>query len=370
VDEDHAQYMLELDRMMHELGNHPSIVVWTPFNEAWGQHRTLEVGKWTAERDPARLVNVASGGNFWPVGDIVDEHRYPHPGFAFDAERDRDFIKVVGEFGGHGLVVTNHLWNPNRNNWGYGGLPKDAAEYRERYTESIRQLAQLKAQGIAAGVYTQTTDVEGEVNGLLTYDREVAKIPAKELSSIHEVLFGTAELRAELIQMREDDQKHRLVMHELTSEGVMDATHPKFSQFEQAVQAQQEIDKRTIARLEQILGEHGWPGIRWVGNEAATAAFLVIQHADLSYQERYLPMMKNAVRSGELAAGQFAMLEDRVLMRQGKKQIYGTQLHSSPESPGKLLVYPIEDPDHVDERRQSVGLPPMAEYLKRFGTGE
>ena len=186
---DHTQFMHEFEEMVGSLENHPSIVVWTPFNEAWGQHRTVEVGKWIMSRDPTRLVNIASGGNFWPVGDVVDEHRYPHPGFPFNESLSADYINVVGEFGGHGLPIANHLWDHDRENWGYGGLPKNAEEYKERYLESIRLLAELQLQGISAGVYTQTTDVEGEINGLVTYDRKSIKIPTDELKRIHQVLF-------------------------------------------------------------------------------------------------------------------------------------------------------------------------------------
>ena len=188
-DEHHEQFMLELERMIDTLENHPSIVVWVPFNEAWGQHRTMEVGQWVVERDPTRLVNVASGGNFWPVGDIVDAHRYPEPGFPFEPDRYDDFIKVVGEFGGHGYPVEGHLWDANRRNWGYGGLPKNKEEYLQRYETTFNMLNELRAQGIAAGIYTQTTDVEGEINGLMTYDRKVIKIPAEELAELHRALF-------------------------------------------------------------------------------------------------------------------------------------------------------------------------------------
>ncbi|QEG38339.1 glycoside hydrolase family 2 protein [Roseimaritima ulvae] len=188
-DDPHAQFMLELERMIDSLENHPSIVVWVPFNEAWGQHRTVAVGKWTVERDPTRLVNVASGGNFWPVGDIVDHHSYPHPNFPFAPQRYGDFIKVVGEFGGHGYPVKGHLWDAQRDNWGYGGLPKTKQEYLQRYVTSLEKLQQLKQQGIAAGVYTQTTDVEGEINGLMTYDRKQIKIPAKQLAELHRRLW-------------------------------------------------------------------------------------------------------------------------------------------------------------------------------------
>ncbi len=188
-DEHHGRFMIELERMIDTLENHPSIVVWVPFNEAWGQHRTVEVGKWTVERDPSRLVNIASGGNFWPIGDVVDHHSYPQPEFPFDEARYHDFIKVMGEFGGHGYPVRDHLWNANSRIWGYGGLPSTKEEYRERYTTSIEKLNELRRQGIAAGVYTQTTDVESEINGLMTYDRKVIKIPAEELRELHQQLF-------------------------------------------------------------------------------------------------------------------------------------------------------------------------------------
>jgi beta-galactosidase len=152
----------------------------------------MEVGKWTAKRDPSRLVNIASGGNFWPVGDVVDAHQYPHPGFPFEqgqGGRFDDYIKVMGEFGGHGYPVKGHLWDANRRNWGYGGLPQNEAEYKERYVTSLKMLNDLRGQGIAGGVYTQTTDVEGEINGLMTYDRKVIKIPAGELAELHKVLL-------------------------------------------------------------------------------------------------------------------------------------------------------------------------------------
>ncbi|QDT04017.1 Beta-galactosidase [Rubripirellula lacrimiformis] len=195
-DQEHDQFMLELDRMIQTLESHPSIVCWVPFNEAWGQHRTVETGQWTLKRDPSRLVNIASGGNFWPIGDIVDAHKYPHPEFPFqqgEGGRFDGFIKVMGEFGGHGFPVTGHLWDANRRNWGYGDLPKSLDEYKDRYTTSIQMLDQLQQQGIAAGVYTQTTDVEGEINGLMTYDRKVIKIPAKQLAELHKQLFNQAE---------------------------------------------------------------------------------------------------------------------------------------------------------------------------------
>lgn len=184
----HRQFMVELQGMIDLLYNHPSIVQWVPFNERWGQHQTVEVGRWTVDYDPTRLVNIASGGNWFPVGHIVDHHQYPHPAFPFElgaGNRFDEFVKVVGEFGGHGFPVEGHIWSSQARNWGYGGLPENKQEWLERYRESIRRLAQLRQQGIAGGIYTQTSDVEGEINGLLTYDRKVAKIPAAQLLEIH-----------------------------------------------------------------------------------------------------------------------------------------------------------------------------------------
>lgn len=184
-DSAHQQYMSELTGMVDSLYNHPSIVVWAPFNERWGQHRTMKVGKWIVDYDPTRSINIASGGNFFPVGDIADEHSYPDPYFWLENSDYNDFVRVVGEYGGHGLPVEGHMWKSDKEAWGYGGLPKNAQEYKDRYVKSLRVLSELQSKGVGAGVYTQTTDVEGEINGLITYDRKVIKLPAKELRAIH-----------------------------------------------------------------------------------------------------------------------------------------------------------------------------------------
>lgn len=180
----HEQWMAELKGMIDHLYNYPSIVSWVPFNEAWGQHRTMEVGEWVMKYDPSRSINIASGGNFAPVGDIADMHSYPHPEFPFHMNEYDDYIKVVGEFGGHGWKVDGHEWDPKKKNFIYGGMPNTIDEYAQRYAESIRLLGELKTQGVSGGVYTQTTDVEGEINGLMTYDRKVIKISAEELKAL------------------------------------------------------------------------------------------------------------------------------------------------------------------------------------------
>jgi len=183
----HEQYLAELSEMMGALGNNPSVVVWVPFNEAWGQHKTVEVGELVKRRDPSRLVNVASGGNFFPTGDIVDRHSYPKPFFDVHEDRFKDYVRVVGEFGGHSLPVAGHMWNASMETFGYTKSSSRSA-LLERYRGTYNDLDGLAKQGVAGAIYTQTTDVEGELNGLLTYDHEVAKMEAEELQQVHHVL--------------------------------------------------------------------------------------------------------------------------------------------------------------------------------------
>jgi len=174
-------------------------------------------------------------------------------------------------------------------------------------------------------------------------------------------------LEAELHQMGADDQKYRGVieaeMMKMSSTGTARAS----DEFVAAVKSQDEIDARNIARLEEIIKQHGWPGKSLVGKEASEAAFLILQHSDVTRQEKYFPVLKKAARKGDARAADVAMLEDRILVRRGKKQVYGTQVRSGPDTGGKLVLAPIEDEKHVDKRRASVGLMPLQEYLRHFG---
>jgi beta-galactosidase/beta-glucuronidase len=183
--ESEAIYRKEWKQIMDGLKAHPSIVVWVPFNEAWGQFKTAEISDWTKLMDPSRLVNSASGGNHIPTGDILDLHNYPHPEmYLYDPTR----VNVLGEYGGIGLPLQGHLWRPD-DNWGYVKF-KDSGETTAEYVKYARQLLDLARQGFAGAIYTQTTDVEGEVNGLMTYDRAVDKLEIEavrkaNLSVIH-----------------------------------------------------------------------------------------------------------------------------------------------------------------------------------------
>lgn len=188
--ESESYFRTEWNAIMDALHNFPSIVVWVPFNEAWGQFKTKEITEWTMTKDPSRLVNSASGGNFYPVGHIIDLHNYPDPAMPSPDLFGEKQALVLGEFGGLGLPVDNHVWQ-QKDNWGYQSF-KTKEELTNRYQLLIDRIPGLIKAGLSAAVYTQTTDVEIEVNGLMTYDRKVIKIPAATLFEIHRKLYDPA----------------------------------------------------------------------------------------------------------------------------------------------------------------------------------
>ena len=178
--ESEATYKKEWKEIIDYLYSVPSIGVWVPFNESWGQFKTPEIVEWTKSYDPSRLVNPASGGNHYPVGDILDIHNYPDPDMYFyDASR----ANVLGEYGGIGRKIEGHTWVPEQG-WGY--VEYDTEEkVTDTYVEYANKLLNLIPRGFSAAVYTQTTDCEVELNGLMTYDREVVKLNEERIREIN-----------------------------------------------------------------------------------------------------------------------------------------------------------------------------------------
>ena len=179
--ESEANFRKEWREIMDFLKPYPSVAVWVPFNEAWGQFKTEEIAQWTKSHDPSRLVNPASGGNHYlEAGDILDLHNYPPPAMYLVNSKK---VNVLGEYGGIGLALDGHLWQPDKN-WGYVQY-KNPKEVTDEYVKFAEILKSLIKRGCAAAVYTQTTDVEGEVNGLMTYDRKVVKLEEDRLKRIN-----------------------------------------------------------------------------------------------------------------------------------------------------------------------------------------
>lgn len=219
----YGMFRREWKEQIDHMVNIPSIVLWIPYNETWGQPDedwTRDTLRWTRRYDPSRLVGGPSGwtdyeggdaydlpkGNNrvvrdpWgkesedPSCDTVDRHEYPGPG---QCKRHRHRISILGEFGGIGLRVPNHEWSKS-GSWGYAGTGaiSDPAISQRRYLDLIGKLPALIDDGLAAAVYTQTSDVELEINGLMTYDRAVLKFDRDALSSAHRDVLSHADKAA------------------------------------------------------------------------------------------------------------------------------------------------------------------------------
>lgn len=182
------QFEYELKEEIDQLRFFSSIVTWVIFNEGWGQYDTKRVVDWSMKYDPSRIIDGVSGWTDRNCGNMNDVHQYPGPGME-PAEQNQGRVMVLGEFGGLGLPIENHLWNPNMRNWGYRTY-SSVPELIKEYAKLMHNLAPMRNKGLSAAVYTQTTDVEGEVNGLMTYDREIIKIDPELLRILHAPLYS------------------------------------------------------------------------------------------------------------------------------------------------------------------------------------
>ena len=181
---DHLNFRKELTEVIESFRFFPCIVMWVPYNEGWGQYEAEKIASMVKLLDPTRLVNHASGWIDKGVGDVCDIHPYPGPKMP-NLEEHR--ASVLGEFGGLGLPVEGHLWQQKKN-WGYRTY-KDRQSLNDALNDLITKLAPLVKKGVAAAVYTQTSDVEGEVNGLMTYDRDVMKVDVNRFRKNAEELY-------------------------------------------------------------------------------------------------------------------------------------------------------------------------------------
>ena len=177
---DKPQYEQELNRMIDNRWNSPSIIMWVVFNEGQGAHDVAELVNMVKAKDPSRLVNQGSGGPHRGAGDIFDAHSYPAPG----CPTTTDQVRVCGEFGGIFYPIEGHVWDPSKSAGTYTNT-NDPSQLLTKYEQFMNDILWLKsARGLCAGVYTETTDVENERNGLLTYDR-VMKASADKIREIN-----------------------------------------------------------------------------------------------------------------------------------------------------------------------------------------
>ncbi|MGD9635765.1 MAG: sugar-binding domain-containing protein [Pirellulales bacterium] len=198
--ESRANYRRELKSMIDALHNYPSIVVWVPFNEGWGQFETPEVVAWIEKYDPTRPVNEASGWHDRGSSTISDMHNYPGPGMR--PLEDKRAV-VLGEFGGLGVPIEGHTWT-DKENWGYVSYASPE-ELTDAYLVLMNALRPLVAEGLSAAVYTQTSDVEIEVNGLMTYDRQLVKMDGERIAAAARRLYEAPPLVRTLVPTSRDN---------------------------------------------------------------------------------------------------------------------------------------------------------------------
>jgi hypothetical protein len=179
-----AQFETELKAMIKTFYNHPGIIMWVPYNEGWGQWDTPRIVKMIKELDPTRLVDNASGWSDRKVGDVHDIHSYPGPACPPISE---DRAAVLGEFGGLGLPVKGHTWQAEKN-WGYRSF-ETRDQLTDAYVALLGKVRPLIGKGLSAAVYTQTTDVEIEVNGYMTYDRAMIKANPERMAEAARKLY-------------------------------------------------------------------------------------------------------------------------------------------------------------------------------------
>lgn len=184
---DVENFRKEMTEMVDCLYSFPCIAIWVPFNEAWGQFDTVNIVNYLKTLDPTRPINAASGGNFFQCGDIIDFHHYPEPRIRLYSDA---YVNVLGEYGGIGIATEGHHWTTDKN-WGYGKLLSNA-DALKRYGEYAKKLEELAKLGIVSAVYTQTTDVEVEINGIMTYDRKVIKFDEAQFSKINRDVIRNA----------------------------------------------------------------------------------------------------------------------------------------------------------------------------------
>jgi len=198
---------------LSQLHNYPCITTWVLFNEKWGQYDQKRLTDWIKQTDPSRIVNGHTGEllyvneqlrspspDAYVDADMTDVHSYPDPIMPV---KQTGKAQVVGEFGGIGVAIAGHEWNPIKG-WGYIDVAPDQLE--GKYHILVENLKMLEDEGLSGSIYTQPFDVEGEENGLMTYDREIVKIPFENIRKINSIINPNADTHIPSVEAKNSDK--------------------------------------------------------------------------------------------------------------------------------------------------------------------
>jgi len=294
--EGQQEFEAEAAATLKQLHNHPSITTWVLFNEGWGAYDQERLTKWMKSEDPSRIVDGHTGEERfrgspkdptqkWPGSDVTDIHPYPGPDIPLQLPGK---ARVIGEFGGLGVVVDDHVWDefyasgsPYRN--------VTAAEMTKSYEELTTKLKDYESQGLTASIYTQPYDVEGEQNGLMTYDRAVIKIPLQTLQRIHASLVPTsqaAQTLASAVKMEDADTRSEAERYVAYIHGYEQGDHsPKLVRhlILKALRAKSEepgvsAERELINQFREPYSSDQWAFIAAATRTTSDAGFDLLQH--------------------------------------------------------------------------------------------
>lgn len=304
----------ENEAAVQQLYNYPSIICWVLFNEEWYTYDQVRLTKWLQDRDSTRLINGHTGENYdrdnpqnsaekWPYSDMTDIHDYPGPGLAPALSGK---ARVLGEWGGVGVPITGHQWNPAAG-WGY--IRITPSELSSKYASMMKRLKNYAKEGLSGSIYTEPYDVEIEENGLMTYDREIIKIPLKTLRKIH-LPFAAQKYSEQLIDS--------LGLKDADTTSAPDPNRKQFLEIlEQEADAKKNHDWKTMAdNLTDYLKKGG---TRFTGLKLSSMANKVFENTNdttllnqaLAWMQQVVTMEKNSVTMSTYA---------NLLYKLGKRQ--------------------------------------------------
>lgn len=232
--------------------------------------------------------------------------------------------------------------------WALAGDTDRALNYMERFI----------ATGHANDQYILKDKDLTSLHELTSFKKLIAPLTAKR--EAQEAQYNQP-LKKQLEALRVRDQTLRSLWREIEAKYGQDS--PNMAYFHQLLIQEDSIN---LIEVEQIIATHGWLGKSEVGKNANSALWLIIQHSDLATQEKYLPLLKASVDQNESKGSHYALMQDRILMRQGKKQIYGSQVKRDKDN-GTFYLHPIANPRTLNQRRLEIGMPPIEEYISKWG---